>query len=106
MPPHQPHFGVTIASCARGDIRASADGVMLYDRGGIREIPLPRGEGMPGRREVLDDMHAAIRLGRKPIHDGRWGKATVEVALAILRSAREGREIALEHQVAADGSSG
>ena len=66
----------------------------------MREIPIPRGDSMPGRREVLDDMRAAIRSGRRPLHDGRWGKATVEVALAILRSAREGREIALEHQVA------
>ena len=57
---------------------------------------------MPGRQEVLDDMRAAIRSGQKPVHDGRWGKATVEVALAILRSSREGREIALEHQVAVD----
>jgi phthalate 4,5-cis-dihydrodiol dehydrogenase len=61
---------------------------------------------MAGRREVLDDMLAAIRTGRRPLHDGRWGKATVEVALAILRSAQEGREVALEHQVAVDGSSG
>ena len=60
---------------------------------------------MPGRREVLDDMRVAIRSGRPPVHDGRWGKATVEVALAILQSAREGREVALEHQVAVpDGS--
>ena len=59
---------------------------------------------MAGRREVLDDMRAAIRTGRKPVHDGRWGKATVEVALAILRSAREGREVVLEHQVAVDDS--
>ena len=42
----------------------------------------------------------AIRTGRAPVHDGRWAKATVEVALAILRSARDGREIALQHQVA------
>ena len=55
---------------------------------------------MPGRSEVLDDMIAAIRQGQKPLHDGRWGKANVEVALAILRSARERREVMLEHQVA------
>ena len=106
MPPHQPHFGVTIVSCAEGDMRSSADGVLVYDRKGEREFHLPRGQGMPGRRETLDGIAAAIRSGRKPVHDGRWGKATVEVALAILRSAQEGREIALEHQVAVDGSSG
>ena len=44
----------------------------------------------------------SIRTGKKPVHDGRWGKATVEVALAIQRSSREGREIALDHQVAVD----
>ena len=100
LPPHQPHFGITIVTCADGDMRASADGVTIYGRDGIREIPISRGGSMPGRREVLDDMRIAIRSGRPPLHDGRWGKATVEVALAILQSAREGREIALEHQVA------
>ncbi|MBN8965868.1 MAG: Gfo/Idh/MocA family oxidoreductase [Rhizobiales bacterium] len=104
MPAHQPHFGLTIVTCAGGDMRASADGVSIYGRDGLREIPIPRGEGMPGRREVLDDMRAAIESGRKPVHDGRWGKATVEVALAILCSSREGREVFLEHQVAVDGS--
>jgi phthalate 4,5-cis-dihydrodiol dehydrogenase len=33
------------------------------------------------------------------LHDGRWGKATVEVSLAVLESARERREIQLSHQV-------
>jgi phthalate 4,5-cis-dihydrodiol dehydrogenase len=95
LPPHQPHFGVTIVTCAQGDMRVSADGVTIYDRNGVREIPIARGGGMAGRREVLDDMRAAITSSRRPLHDGRWGKATVEVALAILRSAREGRELAL-----------
>jgi phthalate 4,5-cis-dihydrodiol dehydrogenase len=49
---------------------------------------------------VLDDLAAAIRTGTKPLHDGRWGKATLEVALAIQTSAREGREVTLVHQVA------
>ena len=105
LPPHQPHFGVTIVTCAEGDMRASADGVTIYDRDGMREMPIPRGGSMPGRREVLDDMRVAIRSGSPPVHNGRWGKATVEVALAILQSAREGRDVALEHQVAVpDGS--
>jgi phthalate 4,5-cis-dihydrodiol dehydrogenase len=106
LPPHQPHFGITIVTCANGDMRASADGVTIYGRDGVREIPIPRGGSMPGRREVLDDLAAAIRTGKRPVHDGRWGKATVEVALAILRSSREGREVMLEHQVTVDGSPG
>jgi phthalate 4,5-cis-dihydrodiol dehydrogenase len=95
LPPHQPHFGVTIATCAHGDLRASADGVLVYGRDGMRELPIARGESIPGRREALDDLRAAIREGRKLVHDARWGKATVEVALAIQRSAGEGREIVL-----------
>jgi phthalate 4,5-cis-dihydrodiol dehydrogenase len=106
LPPHQPHFGITIVTCAQGDMRASADGVTIYDKNGIRELHIPHGGGMPGRREVLDEIAGAITLGRKPAHDGRWGKATVEVALAIQQSAREGREVTLEHQVAVDGPGG
>jgi phthalate 4,5-cis-dihydrodiol dehydrogenase len=104
-PPHQPHFGVTIVTCAEGDMRAAADGLTIYGRDGVRQIAIPRGNSMPGRREVLDDMRVAIRTGHPPLHNGRWGKANAEVGLAILQSAREGREIALEHQVAVpDGS--
>jgi phthalate 4,5-cis-dihydrodiol dehydrogenase len=106
LPPHQPHFGITIVTCAEGDMRASADGVTVYDRNGMREIPIARGESMPGRREVLDDMRAAIRSGRRPLHDGRWGKATLEAALAIQQSARERREVTLAQQVAVDDAGG
>jgi phthalate 4,5-cis-dihydrodiol dehydrogenase len=101
-PPHQPHFGLTIATCARGDLRASADGVYVYDEAGQHEVALPGGGKYSGRHNVLDDMRAAILQGRKPVHDGRWGKATLEVALAIQQSARERREVTLAQQVAAE----
>jgi phthalate 4,5-cis-dihydrodiol dehydrogenase len=100
-PTHQPHFGVIVVTCARGEMRASADGLFIYDQDGKREVALPPSRSMPGRSEVLDDMIAAIREGKKPLHDGRWGKANVEVTLAILRSVRERREIMLEHQIGA-----
>jgi phthalate 4,5-cis-dihydrodiol dehydrogenase len=99
-PPHQPHFGLTIATCARGELRGSADGVFVYGGKGRREIPLPEGGRFSGRGVVLDDLAAAMRTGKKPVHDGRWGKATLEVALAMQASAREGREVELRHQVA------
>src|SRR5262252_1817592 len=98
-PPHHPHFGLTIATCARGELRASADGVLVYGKDGLREIALPEGSRFSGRGNVLDDLAAAIQTGQKPVHDGRWGKATLEVALAIQASAWEGREIMLKHQV-------
>ena len=37
MPASQPHFGITIVTCAKGEMRASADGVLVYDRDGRRE---------------------------------------------------------------------
>ena len=101
--PHQPHFGMLVATCAQGDLRPSADGVLLYDRDGAREIALQPRPGIAGRREVLDDLVAALRTGRKPVHDARWGMATVEVALALLTSAREEREVKLCHQVPVPG---
>src|SRR5579862_4309644 len=100
-PTHQPHFGLMIVTCEQGEMRASADGLFVYEVDGKREIALPPSSATPGRSEVLDDMIAAIRNGRKPAQDGRWAKANVEVMLAILKSASERREIMLEHQVAA-----
>jgi phthalate 4,5-cis-dihydrodiol dehydrogenase len=99
-PAHQPHFGIMIVTCSGGELRASADGVLLYDANGMREVPVSLGRGFSGRGEVLDDLYRALRAGTRPIHDGRWGKATVEVALALLQSARERREIMLHYQVA------
>ncbi|HZR59786.1 MAG TPA: Gfo/Idh/MocA family oxidoreductase [Xanthobacteraceae bacterium] len=98
-PAHQPHFGLMIVTCAGGEMRASADGLFVYDQNGKREIALPKSAAMPGRSEVLDDLIAAMRGGHPPVQNGRWAKANVEVSLALLRSARERREIVLEHQV-------
>jgi phthalate 4,5-cis-dihydrodiol dehydrogenase len=42
---------------------------------------------------------AAVLDGKPPLHDGRWGLATLEICLAMLESARENRDIALRHQV-------
>lgn len=103
-PSHQPHFGLTVVTCARGELRGSADGVLIYGEDGRREIALPQGPRFAGRGNVLDDLATAIRTGETPVHDGHWGKATLEVALAIAASARAGREIMLKHQVAVQGS--
>jgi phthalate 4,5-cis-dihydrodiol dehydrogenase len=94
---HQ-NFGLLVASCERADLRPTSKGVMIYDDEERRldGVPVP---AVP-RAEVIDELHGAIVDGRPPVHDGRWGLATMEVCLAILASAREGREIALRHQVA------
>jgi len=49
---------------------------------------------------VIDEVYGAVVQGRPPLHDGTWAMATLEVLLAMLRSAQEGRDVALKHQVA------
>jgi len=93
----QPFFGLTIVSCEGGAIRQSAAGVFVYDEHGRSEIPCPKWEG-PLKVE-LEDFYTAVTEDRPVPHDGRWGKATLEVCLAILRSSRERREISMAHQV-------
>jgi phthalate 4,5-cis-dihydrodiol dehydrogenase len=94
---HQAHFGVTIVSCERGDMRASRDGVYVYDDEGRREISV----FVPstGKSMVVNELYQAAFNGRPVLHDGRWGKATLEVCLAILESARSRDEVLLAHQV-------
>ena len=38
-------------------------------------------------------------FGTAPLHSGEWGLATLEICLAILESAGNGREVELTHQV-------
>lgn len=92
---HLPHFGVLLATCAGADLRASPDGVTVYGQAGITEYAAERRPGVPGRAEVLDDLVAALRRDVTPLHDARWGAATLDIALAMLTSAREGREVSL-----------
>ncbi|HET7730371.1 MAG TPA: hypothetical protein VFK48_10095, partial [Usitatibacter sp.] len=52
------------------------------------------------RAEVIDELCAAVFDARAPLHGGRWGLATLEACLAVLDSARSGREVQLTHQAA------
>jgi phthalate 4,5-cis-dihydrodiol dehydrogenase len=92
---HQPHFGVIIVSCEKADLKPSTDGIMIYGQEGVLEVPVPHSAGAPGRAEVLDELYLAVRKGVAPRHDGDFGRATLEVCLAILESARTRREIEL-----------
>jgi phthalate 4,5-cis-dihydrodiol dehydrogenase len=96
--PHHQHFGFVIASCERADLRLMPDRVLIYGDSEVRTESLPP-PTIP-RREVIDELYDAVVHGRGPLHSGEWALATTEVCLALLQSAREGREIALQHQVA------
>lgn len=101
-PPAPPEFhnqfGFLLACCERADLRITAEGVMIHaeDRRWFEPTPLPH---VP-RAEVLDEFCAAALDGAAPLHSGAWGMATLEACLALLRSAREGREVTLRHQIA------
>jgi phthalate 4,5-cis-dihydrodiol dehydrogenase len=87
---HQ-HFGEVIVSCERADLRPLPGGVMIYaDREQrLDALAPPR---VP-RAEVIDELVDAAVNGRAPLHGGEWAMATLQVCLAMLRSAREGREV-------------
>lgn len=95
----QQELGNMIVSCERGDVRLVADGLVVYDDDGRRTIPVDARQGVRGRRDVIDEMVAAVVRGIPPAHGGRWAKATLAVCLAILQSSRERREVMVEHQV-------
>jgi phthalate 4,5-cis-dihydrodiol dehydrogenase len=94
----QPFFGLTLVSLEKGDLRQSPDGVYIYTDQGREEIPCTP---FLDRAGELIRLYEAITQKRPIFADGRWGKATLEVVLAILQSSREKREIELKHQAAA-----
>ena len=95
----QPFFGLTVVHCERGAIRQSPDGVYVYDRDGRHEIPAGRGY-QRGAAELME-LSDALAQGRQPYLDAAWGRATLEVCVAILESSAQRREIELVHQLPA-----
>jgi len=87
------HFGFVLVSCDGADLRPVPEGVRIYgdDAETLEALPPP----MVPRAEVIDELYDAVILGRPPVHSGEWGMATMEVCLAILQSAAEGREVVL-----------
>jgi phthalate 4,5-cis-dihydrodiol dehydrogenase len=96
-----PHdLGFLVVSCERGDMRQSPFGIYVHDDSGKREIETTRSSATGGtRRAELQELYDAVIYGKPVWHDGRWGLATLEACLAIMTSARERREVRLEHQV-------
>jgi phthalate 4,5-cis-dihydrodiol dehydrogenase len=92
-------LGIVIVSCERGDIRQSPNGLYVYSDDGIREIGVPRGSAWEAE---LREMYDAVVRNARIVHTGRWGMATLEVALAIVESARTHRQVELRHQVELD----
>jgi phthalate 4,5-cis-dihydrodiol dehydrogenase len=94
----QPFYGLTLVSFEKGDMRQSPDGLYIYTEKGRAELVCPP---FLDRGAQLLKLHEAVTQNRSFFTDGRWGKATLEVVLAILQSSKERREITLSHQVPA-----
>jgi len=94
------NLGIFIVSCQDGDVRMSAQGLYIYDNDGKREVVIhqPGGAGMTLESEVLE-LYDAVRSDKPMLHDGAWGMATAEVQWAIIESAKQRKEIVLQHQV-------
>jgi phthalate 4,5-cis-dihydrodiol dehydrogenase len=89
---HQ-HFGVFVVSCEKADLRPLPTGVMIYADAEQRLEALPPPK-VP-RAEVIDELYGAVVEGKTPLHSGESAMATLEVCLAMLKSAREGRSVDL-----------
>lgn len=66
---------------------------MIYGDADRKMVPLP--PPVLPRVEVIDELYGAVVEGRSPLHSGAWAMATLEVCDALVRSAREGREVLL-----------
>ena len=99
-------LGPVEVSCERGVMRSAENGLTVYgDRGreelDLRELQRPEPDPSGGLSlAILEELYAAVVDCRPLYHDGVWGRATLEVVLALITSARERREIVLTRQVA------
>jgi phthalate 4,5-cis-dihydrodiol dehydrogenase len=91
-------LAVTLAECESMIDAAGRNGVSLIAAGARSFDP-----AFVAMREIVNEVRelkSAIDDGLPPLHDGRWGMATMEVVLALVASSSERREIKLRHQVA------
>ena len=93
---HQ-HFGHILVSCEKADLRPTPSGIAVYGDERQEFIALAP-PGIP-RVEVIDELVAAVLQDKAPLHSGEWSRASTEACLAILESAKSGRECWLKHQV-------
>jgi phthalate 4,5-cis-dihydrodiol dehydrogenase len=90
-----PFAGLNLVSCERGLMRQSPNGLYLYTDDGREEIAIPP---YLGRAAELIELRDALAQGRDVFPNAEWGKANLEICLAILQSARDNRDIELRHQ--------
>jgi phthalate 4,5-cis-dihydrodiol dehydrogenase len=88
-----PHFGVSVVSLDQADLVLRPDGVLVCSADGQHLVP-HRGVGT-GKTATVDELVRAARGLEAPLHDGVWGRHTVETCLGVLRSAQTQQEVYL-----------
>ncbi len=88
----QPFYGLTVVSGDRGVIRQSETGLLVYDANGCEELSFPVDSRCAAE---LIELRDAIGAKRPVFPDGRWGRDTLNIANAMLRSSSEKREVLL-----------
>ena len=90
--------GPLIVSFDKGDVRLTPDGLSIYGEEEKEAVPLP--DDTDGRDGIVDEFYRSVVQGRHPANDGAWGKATLEVLLALFQSGKVRKEVFLSHQAA------
>ena len=90
------HFGPILVLCDRADLRLRPGGIDIFadTERHLVDVPL---DAAP-RKSVIDALIAAVRCNIAPPQTAEWGRASLEVCHAILRSAETGEKIKLTRQ--------
>jgi phthalate 4,5-cis-dihydrodiol dehydrogenase len=91
----QPHFGIFIATCERGDLRPCPEGVLVYGDNGPRTVCAHIGRGEYGQGDTIDELYDAVTGAQPTLHNAEFGRNTVLACLAILESSKTGRDVAV-----------
>jgi len=89
--------GPLIVSFDHADVWVQPSGLLVFGDERQEEIPLPPAHG-DGRWGRVNTFYESLIRDESPPADGRWGMATLEVILSIIKSGEERREVFLEHQ--------
>ena len=89
--------GLVLVAMERGEIRQSATGLYVYDDQGRHDEAFGTTSSM--RQNEVNELRQAISTSTPALHDGRWGKATIEVLLALMTSSENHKDVLLHDQV-------
>jgi len=89
--------GPLIVIFEKGDVRLTAQGIKVHGDEECWDISTPA--YLDGRHGVVNEFYESLKEERPPIADGRLGRATLEILLAIRDSSHQRKELLMQHQV-------